>query len=756
VKGETLDRLAVVWIAGALTVWAACLVLAWAWAFAASGLSTLLSEAAVLLAAGLAALLPGRAARAFQRLLIWLGVQDVAAMELAMAAPPVRRRTDARAAVAMMGAAALFATACGAASTAAVWLGADLFDWLARRAVWTPPAWAAVRLVVQVVGLLPMALGVSVAFLVAAVVRGGGGGFAGVWREWLWGVSAGLAAFGAAWWAGADLLGVAVVAGVATLAASAALFLRRGREGGGGRPRRRIEDRPGARARLTVLGAYAVLALIAAVQARLLTDVLGADLGACAFWAAGSLALLAALLAPADRRSSPPGRAQGAAAVLGVAAAATLQVVLVLHGFAAAERSPGEADFCLALALLAQVPLAGCGAIALSRQRRLFTGRGGRARWYVSLSAGGAGVGLLAYVAIGWWGLWVPALLGGAMSLVAGAGVAAIAAVSRPADQVRWAACAGVLIGALAAAAALAVAQADDARGPVRAGVWLTAESAGSRPPPAGLLPARPAAPGEAVTRAAADVIARRPGKWWFVAPPSAELAALLPPGVVAASSSPDPTASAAPRPAEGLGGILLRRPGFGYFRPPSAGQGRCDGVFLAPMPADAPQAWRCYGASVLRNAAARGRLSRGAAAGAPATVILLRTCASGGRLGAAIAVARTYLEAIGSGWVVARVDEAGVDLLIVGPAGAVGPPAAPEGASVLRLAALCRHFPGISPIRVMRPRAAWQDGSVAVTRLLEVLRARRERPPGGRSAGVIHGASGAPARVPPAWRMFR
>ena len=77
------QRLVVIWIAAGQMVWALCLSVLWAAAADSSGRSTLLTAGAMLASVALCCPLPSRAARAFQRVLAWLKLQDLAAGQLA-------------------------------------------------------------------------------------------------------------------------------------------------------------------------------------------------------------------------------------------------------------------------------------------------------------------------------------------------------------------------------------------------------------------------------------------------------------------------------------------------------------------------------------------------------------------------------------------------------------------------------------------------------------------------------------------------
>ncbi len=565
--------------------------------------------------------------------------------------------------------------------------------WLAERLLISGAAWSGARMAIEFLAMLPMGLGVCTVFLVSAIVRGAGdGSYDAAWRHWLCGLAAGLAVFGGIWLAGGDILGAAVVAGVALLAAAGVLFVRRPAAvavEGAAPP---VEVGAGRRARVGVAAAFAGVAFVMAGQARLVADLAGLDPGGCALAAAASIALLAALIARADRRVETPGPAQAAGAVAGAAATAGLQAALAV-GCLSGDGATAWAYAALAVA--AQVPLAGCGALFLSRQRRRFAEAGGRARAYLASAAGGAGAGLAAWAALGAWGQQAAVLPPLATGVVALAVLVGVLSAGGAAAQARWAVCGAILIGAVGASMLVAIRRAG-ARAPVAAGAWLTAGEGG------GLVPAAPPWRSDALGEVAASIVGRREGTWWFVSATGDGLPVDPPRGIAGVATTLD-AAFRRERPGRSAAGagLWLGEGEAGFFRPPARGRGRFDGAFLVLLPADHPQAWRCYSRSALGRAAMRLRRD---AHGRVAGPVLLRCRAGRANLGDALAVARTYLEVVGSGWLVGRLDEEGLDMLLVGPEGLLDRPAE-EGVPAVSIGDLLRDWPEIGPVRLTRPR---------------------------------------------------
>ena len=719
-RPATLDRIAVTYLAGALAVWVACLVILWGWAFDTSGSSSVLTLAAALLAVAIAAPLPGRIARAFQRMLIWLGLLDVGVMELTMAAPVMSRRKDALATVRLLGVAAVFIVACGAASTLAILGARSVAEHLAAQILLTGPAWTMLKIVLQLVGMLPMALGVCVAFLLGVIIRGGPGRdpYAAAVRDWIWALAAGLAVFGIAWRAGGNLLGLVVVSAVAMLAA-AVWLMGRGRETA--RPQRRgrpIDKRPEAALALGVGVSFALLSLICAIQWRMLTDVAGAGMCSCACWIALWLVPFAAAMKDCDEKSALPAPVNTAGAAVAVVAAAVFQSVLAM----ASVGGGVAAIACAVLAVAAQVPLVACGAMILSRQRRVFAGAGGRPRTYLSLASAGSACGLLAYLAMGWAGMSAIWLMALAIAVLAAGAVCGITSARKGSLRIRWALCSAALAGSLAAAVVISLGRAHAAAGRVQAGAWLTSiHGAGGAFENGGFLPAFTARHERSsrVTDFARGVFSERRGLWWIIAGSQRDLPGEPPMGFLTVACSVDPSAWSSQRhrnwPALRSSGKDGTSPDF--FRPASLGERLFDGIFLAAMPADAPQAWRCYNKETLARCISRLDRKNG--------VVAIRTQSSGGRLSAALAAVATLHSVVGPSWVAMDLDGASVDLMAVGPAERIRPPEARNGLHLLRSDELLKAVGQSRTIRILSPAGALVGGP-SVQQLRRLLTERQ------------------------------
>jgi hypothetical protein len=658
-----------------------------------------LTLAATMLAVSVGAPVPGRLARAFQRVLIWLGLQDVGAMELTTAAPMVSRRSDSLAAVRLLGFAAALAAACGSASTLLIFATRPLAAWMGRHLLWTPLAWTILKIAFQMIGMLPVAVGVSVAFEVSAIVRGRSvrDACAAAFRDWMWSLAAGLLIFGIAWLAGANLVGVVIVSAVAQLAAAGWLLTRKARPARSRRRERPIENRVGLRLGLSIGFSFAILSLICALQARMLTDVVGLGLGSWACWAALSAGLLAAMMKAADRKPRPPGPPQSAGAVMGAVAAAVLQSALGMMCLARA----GALAAWVALFVLAQVPLVACATIVLSRQRRIFVASDGRPRAYLSCACAGAACGLLAYLVIGSAGLAATWLLGLATAMLAAAAVAGIATAKDVSGQVGWAVCGVALAGALVVATLVSIERAGEVTGNAAAGAWLTAVGGADSPMhPAGFLPVsrQRACRSAGVTNCAESLFFARRGVWWVVAGSASDLPAEMPGGVVAVASLPDGSIDTPGRAAglASLAGFQRASAEVDFFRSAPLGGKMFDGIYLAPMPADHPQAWRCYNKDAIERCLSHLNPKDGVAA--------IRTQARAGRLYSALAAVATFHSVVGQSWVVMDLNNNRIDLMIAGPARKIRRPLPQQGVHVLLSDELLKLVGPIGPVCVPSP----------------------------------------------------
>jgi len=705
-----LDRLIGLWMSAALALWAAALVVVWGMVYDLAGNSFAITVGALGLAIWSSAGLPGSIARAAQRLLPAMGLWDVLSSGVGGPAGKV----DARGMSRLFGGVAGVAVAGGLASTGAIFLADMVVPAGGGRFVWDPVGWTVLRLLVEWVAMLPMALGMSLMVLLTSMAQAHSArdSWAAGVREHLLGLATGLGAMGLAWWAGANPLGVALVACVALAAAGTARLQFPYCGLASRRPAAIVSADPSRVRRLAIAAGFAGLAIAMTAQMRIMRDAMSAGFGAQLVWAAASLGLLTAFMTRADGHVRIPGILQAHGQVLGLLAGLVLQCSLAIRCAAGG----ADAVVCGLMAAGAQVPLAALAAAVLSRQRRQFTLAGGRCRQYLSAAGAGLAAAMVLYQAAGAATMLGAAGVSAAIAGMVPASVGLIQNARRPGQNIRWTAFCGVLI----FACGIAPAAGRWGLGPVSAGQWLTAW-AGDATSAVRMAPGPVRWRSDSVAAAAGELMALHPGRWWLVCAGSGDLPAPLPRGVTASMALPDRSAVS-----PGAGHAIRGYVGD-YLDELTRDRRRYEGIYLCPLSASHPEAWRCYSPAAL--ALCRAKLAGGG-------VLVLRTQV--GRDGAedALAVASSFERAVGDGWaVLAAGPDGGLDMMLIGPAGAAirsehvegRSPEPVEGVLVVSLGVL---LPSGRAVRPMGPWARWAGpaGRSSVDALMRRLENREKR----------------------------
>ena len=640
-------------IALSLGVWIGCLMMLWNWLLDTSGAS-----AVETLAVGCLAIAAGMA----------LSPQVLRAGRWALHKPTDDHTSctrDGR----MPGVAVMFTVVCGLVSTlAVVFLALGPAEWLTRRMMWTRESWWLMRLVLRWVGMLPMGLAIGVTFPISARLRAVSdeGGRQSACREWLAGAAMAAAVVAMLWWTGADILSAGVVVSCVLAVTGTVLLVGRARlvaphavvaPGG---------SAPGASQRVLTAATFAILAFALAGQVRLLGDLGGLGGGAKTAWLAGSAAVLAMFLVRRSRRAVPLTDSETAAAATGAV------VTLLMQGAIAASLVAGRdqdtqwaAVAAIVLAGAMQVPFLALLATVLSRNTDRLVDASG---WPVTLGVWatlGSGVGVAVFLAAMRCGQSRLALaVLGAVGVIAYVARGALLSAGRRA-RLEWITYGLVLI----LAGVVALVGVSKSVSSVTAGAWLSLARDGSGRRQTGLVWAdgwrsRP------VSRAVGDVLRRREhqGRWWIVSPSAPNLPDGLPRGVWISASSPDVTC------ATGAWRDQLRGEDADFLSATQISRQWFAGMLLSPLPADHPQAWRCYNRPAIRRA--RQRLQKGGA-------MLLRTQVRRDSVIRALLVARMFESVVRSGWVVLCAGESEVDILLAGPAEAVRRPTVDAGARV-------------------------------------------------------------------------
>ena len=697
-KATTLDRVYVSAAVAVLTVWAASLVVLWTIVFDSSGVSLPIGAASTLLAVGLAARLPSWLLTAARRTWGILSRDETASAELALSSVSVSAREDVRGAMRLLSVSMVLSAIGGAASSLLLLVAGPLVEAALASVLWSNGSWLLLRLVVQVVATLPLAFGVAVVFLAGSVLRAGKShdAYADLARDALIGVAAGLAVFGVLWAVGANFIGAIVICLVVLIVLAAGLLLRRDLSRRPGRLVQPIET-PTEFRRLALEVTCGGLTLGLCAQGRILADLSPGGVAVRSLWFGLSLALLAGLLAKVDSRGRLPGRQQQAGCQIGLLSTVLLQAIV--------------AGLCLLslqamltlwwLAAAAQVPLAAMAAILLARQRMLFVNAGGRPRGFLAAVGIGGGFGILLWLVITsapHAQLVVPAA---ALILIA-AGFARMLMDARRRDELlRWSLVGLVVVASLTAGTIAAADAVRDRLGRLVVGRWQTRRTIPGEAQTALLGREDEWTSGE-ISRLLRETMAATSGRWWIVLDGTAAKAAVIPDDLQIVAGACDLRSL----PEGSWKQSLSPGPHRSWISGAIRGRGRFDGIFVDCLPADHEESWRVYNLTTLRGAAAQLRF-----ADRQARPLVIRTQARGHHMRHVLGVARTLLEAVGSGWMAVQFYDDRADVLLAGPAETMPAPREGDGFFVVPLGELTRQYPAVGPVRLSEPAALWGTG---------------------------------------------
>lgn len=674
-----------------LLLWTGCLQILWGWSLDSSGAFAAWSLLLWLVSVW-------SAFRHRQRWGLWglkllriFNLRNRVPLADALADALGNSKEDAQRRMQLLSAAAVFATGCYVVSTLWIVLAGVLAGRVAAHVLLSDGLWRLVESALLLIGWLPAGVGVMAAYMGSVVARESGGRdtYAGLSRDWLLTAGLGAGALGVAWWFGANLVYVAFAAGGAMVLSAVTGVSRMELST---HPRKKLLPfGPPGRWQPVWIGACAAgLLLTLIVQLRILHDVFGLSLTRRGLWVLLSLGLMVFFLDRLDRKGKQPGRAQRAGAVIGIGAGVLIQAAEWL-ALLRLEQLPSipwwmviPAKLALVFPIATQIPLACMAATLWSYHRREFASAGGSAGAYLSACWGGLACGLLGWMILASWtatGTWIVLLLAG---LVLGGGIrGARLAATRPV-RIAWLSWSAALGLWLVVGTAFTGERARRWTGPVDVGVGLTARGRFDDKQAAytqyGYLPLQTPVPSSFITdclsRATEDgqydgLFARRRGQWWCVAGDARNLPAPddMPPGVYLAGASPE---------APALGRRWQRRPGLSSSNPqyqryarlnviPHVGPDNYDSIYLAPLPADHPQAWRVFNEQLLDRCQwfteFRTRQEHTLYG-----LFVLRAQADAEHVRSALRVARTYHNLVRSGWALVAIGQDGLDLLLLGP----------------------------------------------------------------------------------------
>lgn len=667
------DRMAVIVIVSAFLSWLFCITIIWGSAFEVSGAFTLRVIVVETAAAWIVLALRKRLLAGVLSAIGGLRLADAVPLKPILSGAVGFTREDNHKRMQVLAAAVLAGVGLFMLST--LWIGAAtaLFTFTADVFLFGDTWWWLLETVLLFAGLIPATGGLVAVLFATTVVRESGGRdiYGASCRDWLWAFSVAFGGFSLVWWFGINMflfitaLGCLLLFGAFTVVLRGELSTH---------PRRRmysVESVPPGMGRRIAL-AYAVMAIIILWQLRLLSDMYGLDMSRRMIWVFLVVGILSYFVDRTDRKSRPPGPLQIVGAKIGVAATVGVQVteILLCCGLDAG------ATFVTIMAILCQVPMSAFGATIMCGQRKVFAYGNGTAGEYISLAAGGLFGGTLFYWAAGGLGgFWLILMCSLGALIIAGALRGADLSRLQP-SRTRWLAPAVAVSVSLIAAfvAVLPVSNANPGSD-MHCGLWLTAayrDAPDATQYREYILPEKEGRRSDTITRCLRGIMVRRRGKWWIAAGARDDVPdpATIPPRVYGVGSSPDPPA--VDRDSRYYPPLSVSHPDyFRYTKLNSlAGMWRdyYDVVFIAPVPADHPHAWRCYNSRILKRCASMRYSNEGLSG-----LVLLRTQAGKRNVRNLLRVAQTYRKTLRSGWaLVSTRRDIGVDMLLMGPAVAV------------------------------------------------------------------------------------
>jgi len=530
--------------------------------------------------------------------------------------------------------------------------------------------WLLVEIALILSGSLVMMIGLVAVLYATTVVREAGGRdtYGAVCRDWAWSFCLSFGIFSLVWWAGINMaVFIALLAGV--LLFGAVTVVLRGELATHPRKRRySVEELPD-NLRVKIVISFAVMVVIIFWQLRLLADVYGLEMTRRMIWVFLAFGILSYFIDRTDRKARLPAPLQLVGAETGVAAAIAIQAIEILSCY---NLGFGK-SFLTAMAVMCQVPMAAFGATILCYHRKAFSYGGGGVGQYLSLMAAGIVYGSGFYWIAGrmngfWWVLIILASLVILSSAWKGASISRV----KP-DLKQWLLPVSVLSATLLLAFALVFPfSRETAGGHVRYDLSFTSVENGS---PDEILTREYLLPGlenrrsGVITECIGGIMSRRRGKWWIAAGSRRDIPDLssLPAKLYAAGSVPAPPDVDVDK--KYWPPVSVSHPDYFHYTKMNAlasGEWRdyYDVIFMAPVPADHPHAWRCYNSRIMKRCNSM-KYDYKEICG----LVLLRTQTGGKNVRNILRIAQTFRKTLRSGWAVVYTGEKAIDILLVGPA---------------------------------------------------------------------------------------
>ena len=724
-KPVLTDRLAVILLWAAAAVWAGVLTVLWGWTFDPSG--GVSWQVAAGLAAGAALALHRRRQRVrrdLRRIDRW-GASEQVPLRAALAGELGHSRGDIEQRLKLLTAAAIGTVAVFCLATLWVPLAGWACAMTGQRFLFSDLTWRGIEWFWILTGTVPAGGAIVALWYAIYTVRSGGGRdvYAAACRDAWCGLALASAVGALAWACGANLIYLAFAAGVVMLIVALTTARRRQLSLHPRVPMAALGQWTASDKRRIVL-LYCLFVVAIVTQVRMLQDIFALEVPYALLWVAASLGLFAGFGKHLDHKGKLPTGVQRAGCLIGVATAMMVQSfewILCLS-------QPENKMMLVGFAAVTQIPLAFFAASLVSGQRHRFATLGGTVGHYSHAAAFGVLCGWVLLGMIAATGVPGAFLIGIAVGLlVAGSIEGARHAIDRS-QKIGWLGWSTILTACLLTCLCIAMTRSAGPGVRFAAGTWLTTQrqlAEGGKIVAQGCLPRSANARSETITACLDDVLTRRPGKWWCVVSDALDVPATLPKGVYAFGSHPQPIADDGDAtrwpPLSSSDRDFLR-----YARLNFVAEKGCDvfdGILLAPLPADHPQQWRVMNARTMdrvvrmrnRVQLMDGRIFWG--------VIALRTQCGPENVGRLLSIARTYYDAVGSGWMVVGISDRGVDMLLLGPTAAVRQTVESEielaadllaglqqragresTVELIELKNLWARYPDVSPMKIVAP----------------------------------------------------
>ena len=569
-------------------------------------------------------------------------------------------------------------------------------------------AWGVIERVVLFIGTVLSAAAVVPVFYTAKELRRATGrdSYAPLHRDLLWGIAIGFAGFGIAWWFGTALLDlVLILAGIIVFAVVWILTRKK-------QPAIHCKALPAIgsvtkKDRISLAISYLTISTIILIQLRIIGDTMGAGITGKLAWLFFSFGLIGYFTTRFDSQVRIIDRAQAGGLIIGAISCVFIQsceFYLMLADLGKWTRWvdwfeiwTAPSNVLAGFAIATQIPLAAIIGLFISQQRRSFAATGGTGGQYLSCCFAGAFHAMIFQTVIGHLGWGLSAWITLAVILYLLASRYTRKNLAKKSLKNGWAFWSIVLLAMLLWGASKTATQVHKTQGSLFAGSWLTSKYDLNKKKNSftqtGLLGKDKTWRSQDITDCIAEIFTAKRGKWWCIATNKFDLptrypmpddlgpesisrwsATRIPPGLIFTGSHPEPPNISK--------NIQTRQPALSFSTADffhHARQNLCasfyDGIFIAPMPADHPQAWRCYNFKTLSRITNRGILSSWQTTSYNQKikqisygVVLLRTQSSPNNTRKALNVARTFFSVVKSGWAVVAINRKGIDMLLVGP----------------------------------------------------------------------------------------